>query len=251
MNSINLHGREIPVTGDDHDVAVRSGLFRQWLARVDEKEFNIVSMEVRSVCYTRRNDIRHAIFILLTVNMKDEEGRDVSRTIFLRGPAVGMLIVLRCEGKEYTVLTSQSRIAIGLRTPEIAAGMLDGSGDFVGAAAREIEEEVGMKISAEKLVDLTEWASEGRWPGVFPSAGACDEFLRLFSFEGEISREKLDELQGRLAGLSEEHEYITVSVIPLEDLPRSTPDMKALSAYCLYLARRNAPLRVSSFNEAA
>ncbi len=245
LNHITLHGIEIPVIGVYCDHAIRSDLFRQWIARIDLSEFRITSLDIKSVRFTQRNGVQHIIFILLEVNMGDAHGQAVSRTIFLRGPAVGMLIVLSCEGKEYTVLTSQARIPIGLRTPEIAAGMLDGSGDFVGAAAREIEEEVGMKISSEKLVDLTEWAFSGMWPGAFPSAGACDEFIRLFLFEGEISREKLDELNGRLAGLAEQHEYITVSVIPLEELPRSTPDMKALSAYCLYEARKKSLVSVS------
>ena len=228
----------IPVDGVGCAKAVQSELFLQWLSRIDPSELDIVFMEILSITETIRAGMHHVIFILLRVEMRDGAGKKATRTIFLRGPAVGMLIVLRCEGKEYTVLTSQARVAIGIRTPEIAAGMLDGCGDFVGAAAREIEEEVGMRISAENLVDLTQWASEGKWPGVFPSAGACDEFIRLFLYEGEISREKLDDLNGRLAGLAEEHEYIIVSVIPLEDLPRRTPDMKALSAYCLYEARK-------------
>lgn len=57
--------------------------------------------------------------------------------------------------------------------------MLDG-GDFVGVAAKELMEETGIKIKSNELIDLTQLAYKGSYSGVYPSAGGCDEFLRLF-----------------------------------------------------------------------
>lgn len=56
-----------------------------------------------------------------------------------------MLIILRSTGrKDKILLTLQPRIPVPhLSFPELPAGMLDGSGNFAGTAAKEIEEETG------------------------------------------------------------------------------------------------------------
>jgi hypothetical protein len=53
------------------------------------------------------------------------------------------------------------------------AGMLDGSGNFRGVAAEEIQEECHIVISENELVDLTELAFGDRWRGMIPSAGGA------------------------------------------------------------------------------
>lgn len=56
-----------------------------------------------------------------------------------------MMIILRAKDEQDRImLTLQPRIAVPhLSFPELPAGMLDGSGNFAGAAAKEIEEETG------------------------------------------------------------------------------------------------------------
>lgn len=77
----------------------------------------------------------------------DEGEIEVPGIVFLRGGAVGVLVILDCEGEEYTILTKQARVPIGdSQLPEIPAGMLDGSGNFKGVAASELEEEVGLSF---------------------------------------------------------------------------------------------------------
>ena len=39
---------------------------------------------------------------------------------------------------------------------------------------------------------------------MLPSAGGCDEFIRLYMFRREVERDVLTELEGRLTGLREE-----------------------------------------------
>lgn len=93
--------------------------------------------------------------------------------------------------------------------------MLDGSGKFAGVAAKvrlllllqqsyctsifclastrrvpccrvckqEMKEETGLELEASALVDMTELvygSKPGMPPGLVPSAGGCDEFIRLF-----------------------------------------------------------------------
>lgn len=61
---------------------------------------------------------------------------EVPGIVFMRGGAVGVLVILECEGVEYTIMTCQARVPVGDHNlPEIPAGMLDGSGNFKGVAA--------------------------------------------------------------------------------------------------------------------
>merc|ERR1712179_180557 len=149
--------------------------------------------------------------------------------------AVGVLVILSCAGKQYSLITRQARVPVGLGDyPEIPAGMLDGSGNFGGVAAKEMKEETGINISSNDLIDLTELAYGRKFQGMIPSAGGCDEFLRLFVFTKEISQEELNNLQGKLTGELEEGEVITLEVVEFDKLWQVTSDAKTLSALYLY-----------------
>ena len=95
-------------------------------------------------------------------------------------------------------------------------------------------QECDLIISEEELVDLTELAYAGKWKGMLPSAGGCDEFIRLYMFRREVERDVLTELEGRLTGLREEGERIKLHIVPLKDCWKMTPDGKALSCLTLY-----------------
>ena len=61
---------------------------------------------------------------------------------------------------KHVILTVQPRVAAGsLGFTEIPAGMLDGS-SFKGSAASEIEEEAGLKVEENELINMTELALE-------------------------------------------------------------------------------------------
>lgn len=162
-------------------------------------------------------------------------GKPVPGIVFMRGGAVAILVLLRCGGEEHALLCRQPRMPIGrTRFPEIPAGMLDGSGHFAGVAAKEMEEETGLTMAATDLVDLTELAYKGAYKGVYPSGGGCDEFLRLFLYRKDVSREELTALQGKLTGSAEEHEHIVLEVVPYDALWTTTSDAKSLAAVLLY-----------------
>lgn len=65
-------------------------------------------------------------------------------------------------------------------------------------AAKELEEECGLVIEASELQDLTQLAYGDRFKGMYPSAGGCDEFMRLFVYRKQVTKEKMDELQVRV-----------------------------------------------------
>jgi ADP-sugar diphosphatase len=155
------------------------------------------------------------------------------------------------EQDKHVILTVQPRIAAGaLSFVELPAGMIDDSGTFSGAAAKEIEEETGLKIKEDELFNLTELAisdppeeedeadgldAERLQKGVYPSPGACDEFIPIFLHQQRIPREQLREWQGKLTGLREHGEKITLQLCRLEDLWRiGARDGKTLAAWALY-----------------
>ncbi|CAJ0896813.1 5891_t:CDS:2, partial [Entrophospora sp. SA101] len=159
--------------------------------------------------------------------------------------SVAVLLILRSIDendptmKEQVVLTYQARIpAPSFSFPEIPAGMLDGSGNFSGKCSDEIKEEIGIEIKEKDLIDLTELAYGDKFRGAYPSPGGSDEFLKLFLCIKEMKKEDVEKLEGKLTGLKDEGENITVRLIKLNELWK-IPDMKALSALALYNALKN------------
>eukprot|EP01099_Mayorella_cantabrigiensis_P001284 TRINITY_DN1553_c0_g1_i1.p2 TRINITY_DN1553_c0_g1~~TRINITY_DN1553_c0_g1_i1.p2 ORF type:complete len:130 (+),score=43.34 TRINITY_DN1553_c0_g1_i1:635-1024(+) len=108
------------------------------------------------------------------------------------------------------------------------------SGDFVGVAAKEMKEETGLTIPHEQLIDMCQLAWGDRFPGLLPSPGGCDEFLRLYLYTTDIGHDELQNLEGKATGVLEEGEVIKLKVVPLEDLWKISADCKALSSLLLY-----------------
>ena len=182
-------------------------------------------------------------FVKFKADVRDKD-RNIPSIVFMRGGSVAILPVfvdeLTC--KKYTVLTIQPRVPTGLRCfPEIPAGMVDDNGDFAGVAAKEMEEEMNVKISAADLIDITPkifkypgTTRDEAYDGLYPSAGGCDEFMRFFLYVKICSSEEIKRFEGRCTGNLGEGEKIILKIIPLEDIHLHAPDMKALSAYFLY-----------------
>nr|KAJ3421366.1 hypothetical protein HK105_003757 [Polyrhizophydium stewartii] len=201
-------------------------------------------------------------FVKFTAGIRwAEDGKPLPGIVFCRGGAVAVLLIVRPsdaaaavadqggnDDDSWVVLTVQPRLPVALlEDPALPAGMLDGDSNFAGVAAKELEEECGIRMTAEDLVDLTSFRTldegddEGAGvdeTGLFPSAGGCDEFIRLFLCEKRLPLAQIRELEGREAGLRDEGERIRVKLVRLRDLWRSTRDMKALAALALYGIRR-------------
>ena len=84
----------------------------------------------------------------------------------MRGPSVSILVVLECEGREYAAIITQDSVAAAqVDFPQLAAGMLDG-GTFSGIAAKEMEEELGIKIKESDMIDMIHLAYGGEFKGM-------------------------------------------------------------------------------------
>ncbi|OJD23745.1 hypothetical protein ACJ73_04899 [Blastomyces percursus] len=211
-------------------------------------------------------------FVKLKADVSNDHGEKLPGSVFLRGGSVGILLILQpsdvpknSEADKHAILTIQPRIPAGsLAFPEIPAGMLDDSGTFASGAAKEIEEETGLVILQDELIDITALANslvkrgqkqetigrgegaagrkdtngngeEKLQTGVYLSPGGCDEFIPLFLCQKRMARKEIERLHGRLTGLRKEGEKITLKVVKLEDVWREAwRDGKTLAAWALY-----------------
>jgi ADP-sugar diphosphatase len=128
--------------------------------------------------------------------------------------------------------------------------MLDGS-TLTGTAASEIEQEASLKVLESELINLsalalatdpnpTSSAPAGDVPeqlkeAMYPSPGACDEFIPLLLCQKRLTARHMAWLQGRATGLRDEGERIKLKLVPLGRVWREAGrDGKALAAVALY-----------------
>ncbi|XXH02648.1 hypothetical protein Hte_009029 [Hypoxylon texense] len=212
-------------------------------------------------------------FLKLVAEVSNGAGSQLPGSVFLRGPSVAMLVMLipddsvgsggRGDGYEedrYVVLTVQPRIpAASLAFVELPAGMVDDDGEFAGTAAREIREELGLEIPVAELRCLSDMAAtdekeegrggsssgsggggggdddEGLPAAMYPSAGGCDEHIPIYMHERRVPREQLKEWTGKLTGLRDHGEMITLKLVKMKDLWREgARDAKCLAALALW-----------------
>ena len=156
------------------------------------------------------------------------------------------------ETDKHVILALQPRVPAGsLSLIELPAGMIDDSGTFAGAAAKEIVEETGLEVPASELVNLTELVipevAEGQEEeklqrAIYLSPGGSDEFLPLFLWQKRVPRGRLKEWEGKLTGLRDHGEKITLKIVRLEGLWKvGARDGKTLAAWAMYegLRREN------------
>jgi ADP-sugar diphosphatase len=275
--TVSIHGRPVPITsaaaGLDPSLALGFKPFAQWAASLDPR-FEVASIALQSV-----DMFGPRVGFLKFVAAATFAGKPVPGVVFLRGGAVAVLPVLRCGGERWVVCCRQPRLAVGRHYLEIPAGMLDGSGAFSGVAAKEMKEETGLCITEAELVDLTALAfcsggggggggggaaggdpaaggggasvgggsggaAEPEAQGMYPSVGACDEFLRLLYWAKDVEPGFLRELRGRVAGNAEENEVIHIELVKYDELWRRCSDGKSLAAITL-LERLAAAGRVA------
>jgi len=242
--------------------------FKNWLTTLDQSlslqrnkshpfhssPYALRSIEVQAVDYFGGHRLG---FVKLRATVTNDAGESLPGSVFMRGGSVAMLIILRPESSsqansetsgsedpEYVILTLQPRIAAGsLSFVELPAGMIDDSGSFAGAAAKEIREETGLEISGDELLDMTELArqtsSEDDEPhlqaAVYPSPGGSDEFIPIFLARKTLPLPEIEELRGKLTGLRDDDEKITLKIVPLGQVWKvAGRDGKTLAAMALY-----------------
>ncbi|KAL9114191.1 MAG: hypothetical protein Q9187_007516 [Circinaria calcarea] len=191
-------------------------------------------------------------FVKLKAEVSNDDGEKLPGSVLLRGGSVAMMLILQpddtplySETDKHVILAIQPRIPAGLLSmPELPAGMLDDNGTFSGGAAKEISEETGLEVPASELINMTELAlspfedndtEEHLQQGVYPSPGGSDEFIPIFLWQKRIPRDQLKEWRGKLTGLRNQGEKITLMLARLEELWKvGGRDGKTLAAWALY-----------------
>ncbi|KIW75635.1 hypothetical protein Z517_10377 [Fonsecaea pedrosoi CBS 271.37] len=249
--------------------------------------YSLRSIEIQSADFFSSGRLG---FLKLKATVTNDNDESFPGSVFMRGGSVAMLIVLTAassspgtfpeqssargttsskarpqpggnddddeEEEEYAILTIQPRIPAGsLSFVELPAGMIDDSGTFAGAAAKEIHEETGLEISADVLVDMTRLAacvttdpqksvSEGEEErkgdeqlqfAMYPSPGGSDEFIPIFLARKTLPHAQIEALKGKLTGLRDHGEKITLRIVRLHDVWKvAWRDGKTLAAMALY-----------------
>ena len=220
------------IAEEDYSLIVECKIFKDWLEASWEK-FIVTKVHFESVNFFDKKHV--PLFIKLKATATLPDGRPVHGIVLVRGNAVGVLVVLRCEGQKYLLLVRQPRLAISEQASlEIPAGILDWSGDYRKVALSELEEEAQIHADDSELIDLTDFWWKGSTPGFAGSCGILDERIRLYAIERDVTREQLEAMDGKNQTYVDENEWIRTQVLPYEEAAHKFIDGKNLIALFLY-----------------
>ncbi|EIE81380.1 hypothetical protein RO3G_06085 [Rhizopus delemar RA 99-880] len=171
--TVHIANQSVPICSLYSQEEVNKSLsfqpFKDWLVAFNKQEesrqneFDIKSIDIQSIDYFGDK----IGFVKFKANVQYKE----------TGKSAPGIVFMAKDQPDKVILTLQPRIPVPhFAFPELPAGMLDGSGNFTGTAAKEIEEETGLVIKEEELVDMTELAYGDQWRGVYTSAGGSVSF---------------------------------------------------------------------------
>ncbi|KAF2022668.1 hypothetical protein EK21DRAFT_82743 [Setomelanomma holmii] len=222
--------------------------------------YKLLEIHVQAVDWWVKKKKLGFMKILTRVETKSDEGEGKNKSkpwlpgaVFLRGGSVAILVYKYSKGEDgkHVILTVQPRVAAGsLAFTEIPAGMLDGEGNFEIKALKEIKEETELEVKKDELVDMSALAAEAGGAAasfgtngekgedaVYPSVGACDEYIPIMLCQKTLSEKEMQEVQGKATGLRKEGERISLKLVPLGEVwKEASRDAKALAAVALYNA---------------
>jgi ADP-sugar diphosphatase len=210
-NEIAISASNPKLTKEIILAALESAKFQHWLKNIDLSQHKLESIQFRDVFFFGRGSVGFICFntIIYPISKTSEKLAAIPGYVFLRGNAVGILVVIdeKETNKKYLMLTEQYRVPLGRRTTECPAGMMDDSKHFKGQAAIELEEEAGIKIDPESLKELIE---------ITPSGGACDEKITCFYTEIVKTEIEMREIESKLYGMHDHGEFINIRIVEFD-----------------------------------
>ena len=196
------------------EIVLKAPKFAKFVAEFNHEEISLTAITIRDVFPFGPN----LGFAFLDCATKTRNGgKMLPGAVFLRGGAVAILVIARCEGKHYALLTKQYRIPVGgFAIVEAVAGMMDEDKDPIGVAIKELQEESGITIKRADLIQLGDMS---------PSAGGCDEKIRCYATRTlEMSAENLAAIQEHVFGTGDE--TIRIIAEPFNTIEEATALIK-------------------------
>lgn len=145
---------------------------------------------------------------------------EISHTerVILTGRSSMMVILLKdiATSELYTVLVHQPRIGTGTISYEFPAGMADDSQDFKAVAVREIKEEVGLTVTIDDLIPVSELYRPND-PYTFINDEHYDMGCYVFMVKKEMSLDEIMAFNGRNGGIDVD-EQIELEVVKFADV---------------------------------
>jgi ADP-sugar diphosphatase len=210
----------------DQSIVLESALWKNWLAKA-ERDFVLEKVHFSSADIISRNGNKQPLFLKLKSTAFDKEGKPQHGIVVLRGRAVAVLVVLKCEGQMYLLLVDQPRFALAERHfLEIPAGILDWSADPAQIALAELAEEAQITATQDELILLGK--------DIAASCGLLDELIDLYAIEREVSKDELLRYDGLEQTYDKEGEWIKTRILPYAEAHTKLTDGKSLIAMYLY-----------------
>jgi len=201
--------------------------FNLWKGRLLENGLQIHDIQEK---YTRHNHKDEVLFSLLMLNATTPEGDKIPPICFLKGEVLCVLVCLIDEvsQEKYLLLVKQRRICDGSMTYEHPAGMLDIEADAHKVAAKEVQEETGIEVTRNQLIQLLDFPA-------YPSSGTSDEAMYYFYCELTLPLGKINAYDNNFMGEVSEHERIVTCVLPFVEAHRRINNVNGLLLNFLYL----------------
>ncbi|MBN1129213.1 MAG: NUDIX domain-containing protein [Chitinispirillaceae bacterium] len=162
------------------------------------------------------------LFALLDADVVSKEGTRLPNIVFIRGDACLIVPLVRNHdtGEERFLMIRQRRIGSGLLSLEFPAGMLDDeTGNPLGVAVRELEEETGLSVAPKELFPLCDRK-------LFSSVGASDEGIYYYGCVKELDGDTFRALSGTTRGSPDEGERISVTLMTKEDAVKEATSLQ-------------------------
>jgi ADP-sugar diphosphatase len=181
------------INEDTLSCILNSKKFQDYVNNIDTNSVDVESISILHVYMFGKNV--GFVDLLVDCNLKSEK-KKLPGYVFIRGNSVAIMIIVN---DKYLLLTKQFRTPAGSFMIEAPAGMMDESGNIVGTAAKEIQEETGITINLKDLISLG---------SIYPSPGGCDEKIELFYCKLKLDDKDIEEMLNKTFGDQSEHEQI-------------------------------------------
>lgn len=202
--------------------------FQLWKQQLIKNELKINKIEEIFSRYRYNGEV---LFSLVLLDAETPEGDKIPPICFIKGEVVSILICLidNTTNEKYLLLVKQRRIVEGGFTYEHPAGMVDGTKTPLEIAVQEVEEETGIQVSAEALVNVSPNKR------LFPSTGTSDEAMYFYYCELRLTKEQIDSYSDKQMGTTYEFERITTHVVPFVEGHQLINNTNGLLLDYLYL----------------